>query len=115
MEIRWQYVDSNPEIGRTRTYLSAKLIKQRRTKEGGGSLVVAELASIDLRFLSVNVAATRRFARGLFWAKLESRLNQLSLTTAERAALENEVVQKVPKPKGQWPLWGVTCVPGYDC
>ena len=115
MELKWQYVGSIPETGRPRTYLSAVLVDYRRTEGHYEEHVVAELGAIDLRFLSVKVAQTRRFARGLFWAKLEKSLKQLPLTAGERAAIENAVIQRVPKPHGEWPLWGVTCVPHYDC
>jgi hypothetical protein len=73
-----------------------------------------ELASIEARFLTVNIPATRAFHQGLFWEKVRKRLDDLQIDSSERAVLESALADKVPIPGRDWALWGVSCIPRYD-
>ena len=114
MEVKWQYTETAPEIGKPQTCLNAILVDNRNEKGHRTEYVIAGLGSIELRFLNVNIANMRQFARGLFWSKLDDTLNHLSLTAIQKVIIEEAVSQKVPKPLGSWALWSVTCVPRYD-
>lgn len=77
--------------------------------------VVARLASIEERYLTVPISHLREFHRGLFWSRIERRLNQLGLTPETRAAVEAQLAACIPRPGDEWALWGVTCIPHFDC
>lgn len=75
---------------------------------------IERLASIEHRFLNVNIRCTREFHQGLFWLKVDKKLCRLEIDKETRAAIESQIAEKVPRPTEDWALWGVTCIPQYD-
>ena len=79
-----------------------------------GATSIAELGSIEERYIAARVKTMREFHKGLFWATVDKKLDQLCVETDVRQAIEAEIAEKISRPDEQWALWGVTCVPCYD-
>lgn len=75
---------------------------------------VIELGSIEKRFLSTKVKGTRAFHQGLFWVVVDKNLDKLGLEPGVRNQIESELAETVPRPNGDWAMWGVICVPEFD-
>lgn len=80
----------------------------------GGADIIAELGSIEMRFLNVNVRCTREFHQGLFWKNVDLKLDRLALQPRVRKSIESQLAEKVPRPGDDWALWGVVCIPRYE-
>jgi hypothetical protein len=114
MYIEWKRVESESEDLRDKirlvAILNGGLDKGVKTRE----TITPELASIKERYITARVKTMREFHKGLFWAAIDKKLDQLSLETHIRQAIEAEIGEKISRPDEQWALWGVTCVPCYD-
>jgi hypothetical protein len=86
----------------------------RRSAGEAGETVIAKLASVEERFLAVNIRSTREFHHGLFWMGVDEKLDNLGCASDARRRIETEIAKTVPRPGAQWALWGVTCIPRYD-
>ena len=75
---------------------------------------IMELGSIEERFLFTKIQGTRAFHQGLFWVVVDKNLDKLRLGSVVRNQIEGELVEKIPKPNGDWAMWGVICVPKFD-
>jgi hypothetical protein len=73
-----------------------------------------ELGSIEERFLFTKIQGTRTFHQGLFWVVVDKNLDKLRLESVVRNQIEGELVEKIPRPNGDWAMWGVICVPKFD-
>jgi hypothetical protein len=114
MYIQWETVEIESGGSHNKTQLVAILNGGLDEEANSRSLVGLELGSIGERYLAVRVKTMREFHKGLFWAKVDKKLNQLCLNTDIRQAIESEISEKISRPNEQWALWGVTCVPCYD-
>jgi hypothetical protein len=101
---------SNPG-GKT---LIALLVKAHSDNESSEQTVIAQLGSIEKRFLRVNIRCTREFHQGLFWKQIEISLDRLDLTSEMKHKIALAVAERIPVPGEEWALWGVTCIPRYD-
>ena len=75
---------------------------------------IMELGSIEKRFLSTKIKGTRAFHQGLFWVVVDKNLDKLGLEPGERSQIESELAETIPRPNGDWAMWGVICVPQFD-
>ncbi len=95
--------------------LVALLVEGCLSEEYENAKVLARLAAIEERFLRIRISKTRAFHQGLFWVKVEQKLEKLGLEEEVQQALEAQISEKVPRPGDDWALWGVTCIPEIDC
>ena len=95
--------------------LVALLVEGCLSEEYENAKVLARLAAIEERFLHIRIRKTRAFHQGLFWVKVEQKLEKLGLEEEVQQALEAQISEKVPRPGDDWALWGVTCIPEIDC
>ena len=111
MHVEWvQQIDPSSGNG-GRPCLMAVLIMDSKA---GGTGAETPLGSVELRFLDTRITCTRDFHQGLFWKKVEQKLDNLSLEPELRRLIEAEITEKVPRPTAEWALWGVTCIPRFD-
>lgn len=75
---------------------------------------VMELGSIEKRYLSTKIKGTRAFHQGLFWVVVDKNLDKLGLEPGDRNQIESELADTIPRPNGDWAMWGVICVPEFD-
>ena len=80
----------------------------------GSENVITRLGTIERRFLRVNIRTTREFHQGIFWKKVDQRLEGLGLAPEAKAEIEAQICEKVPRPSDDWAMWAVTCIPRYD-
>ncbi len=114
MYIEWKRVQSASKDLRDKIRLVAILNGGLDKGVKTGDSITAELASIEERYITARVKTMREFHKGLFWAAIDKKLDQLFLETDIRRAIEAEIAEKISRPDEQWALWGVTCVPCYD-
>jgi hypothetical protein len=113
MRVCWKKRNSAGRMGNT--YQWVALLLNDESPDGDDPADSAlELASIEARFLTVNIPATRAFHQGLFWERVRRRLDDLHIDSSERAVLASALADKVPIPERDWALWGVCCIPRYD-
>jgi 2'-5' RNA ligase len=91
------------------------LVEGCLSEENKNAKVLARLAAIQERFLRIRISKTRAFHQGLFWVKVDQKLEKLGLEEEVQQALEAQISEKVPRPGDDWALWGVTCIPQIDC
>jgi hypothetical protein len=114
MYIEWKRVESKSEDFRDKIRLVAILNGGLDKGVKTHDTIMAELASIEERYITARVKTMREFHKGLFWATIDKKLDQLCVETDVRQAIEAEIAEKISRPDEQWALWGVTCVPCYD-
>ena len=56
----------------------------------------------------------KAFHRGLFWTAADRKLSELKLERKVRKGIEAEILEVVPRPRDEWGLWAVICVPEYE-
>jgi hypothetical protein len=114
MHVRWErrIIDDplNRKSYRMSVFLVENYVEEGKMKER----LIDHLGAIEERFLNSNARDMRAFHQGLFWAKLDKKLDSLKLSTGERDKIEAEISEMVPRPAEEWPLWAVTCVPQRD-
>lgn len=115
MHVRWERLKTITERGRTQYQLDALLVEDCLSEEDKNPKVLARLGSIQERFLRIRISKTRAFHQGLFWAKVDRKLEKLGLEEKLHQALESQISERVPRPRDDWALWGVTCIPHIDC
>jgi hypothetical protein len=114
MFVRWERRVSKP--GREGRYRLEAILMQNHEEKGlRRERVAVLLATIEERFLEAEEVGIRGFHRGLFWAAVDKKLNDLNVKNLLRTMIEDEILQKVPRPAtNEWSLWAVTCVPRYE-
>jgi hypothetical protein len=95
---------------RLSVFLVENCLEEGKMKER----LIDHLGAVEERFLSSNVRDMRAFHQGLFWTKVDKKLDSLKLSSRERDRIEAEISEMVPRPSEEWPLWAVTCVPQLD-
>jgi hypothetical protein len=102
--------------GRKAQYqLVALLVEGCLPEESENAKVLTKLGTIQERFMQIRISKTRAFHQGLFWVKVDQRLEKLGLKNKLNQAIEAQISAKVPRPGDDWALWGVTCIPHIDC
>jgi hypothetical protein len=114
MHVKWERVGIEPAGFHNKARLVAILNDGLDKAVISLDTSVTELGSIEERFLTARVKTMREFHKGLFWATVDKKLNQLCIDSDVRQEIEAEIAEKISRPNEQWALWGVTCVPRYD-
>jgi hypothetical protein len=115
MNVRWVRKDLNPAVrGKKHLCLIVFLEKTPHLTQPSRKAALIQLGDIEERYLKTNVYNVRHFMQGLFWVKVEKKLDQLNLEPVDRKDIERKVSQKVARPPVDWALWGITCVPRFD-
>jgi hypothetical protein len=109
MKVKWEQRDS---MENSRQVCLHAILVDGQTDDS--ETEIDRLGSIEKRYLSVNIPCTREFHQGLFWLKIDDKLNRLELDEATRKSIEAQIAETVPRPGDGWALWGVTCIPRYD-
>ncbi len=115
MHVRWERRTTSTKRSITQYQLVALLVEGCLSEENKNAKVLARLAAIQERFLRIRISKTRAFHQGLFWVKVDQKLEKLGLEEEVQQALEAQISEKVPRPGDDWALWGVTCIPQIDC
>ena len=111
MHVQWTQQNDASAGNGGRPCLMAVLIMDSASK---GTEAETPLGSVELRYLDTRITCTRDFHHGLFWKKVEQKLDDLALEPELRRHIENQITEKVPRPTSDWALWGVTCIPRFD-
>ena len=114
MKLLWEEQEPNGNTDYGRARLVALLVDANKEDGVLTETVIAKLGTIETRFLTVNIRATREFHQGLFWSKVDNKLNRIKLSPEEKDRIESRIAEKVPRPSNEWALWGVTCIPHFD-
>lgn len=115
MHLRWERRITSKKRSIAQYELVALLVEGSFSEEIENAKVLARLAAIEERFLCIRISKTRAFHQGLFWAKVDQKLEKLGLEEEVQQAIEVQISEKVPRPGDDWALWGVTCIPKIDC
>ncbi len=76
--------------------------------------ITTQLGIVGEKFLNSKARDMRAFHQGLFWVRVDRKLNCLKLKPQERQKIESIISETVPRPDKHWALWSVTCIPCYD-
>jgi len=114
MHVRWERRITGKKRSLTQYELVALLVEGSFSEENRNAKVLARLAAIEERFMLTRISKTRAFHEGLFWVKVDQKLEKLDLEGEVQQALEAQISEKVPRPGDDWALWGVTCIPEID-
>ena len=115
MHVKWERQIKQTERGRRQPILVALLIEGCAPGKDEKANVLTRLGAIRERFLLMNISKTRAFHQGLFWVKVDRKLEKLGIEEKVQKLLEVQISKKVPRPADDWALWGVTCIPCIDC
>ena len=115
MHVRWERRITSTKRNSSQYHLVALLVEGGLFGENENARVPVMLAAIQERFLRIRISKTRAFHQGLFWVKVDQKLEKLGLEEEVQQALEAQISEKVPRPGDDWALWGVTCIPRIDC
>ena len=113
MQIKWQRQKANNGLNGHPVQLIAVLVEQYRKAGQTKERCIEELGSIKEPFLTIRALDARAFHQGLFWAAVDQKLDSLALSPEVRNGIEQQILKEVPRPGGDWALWGVTCIPRY--
>ena len=114
MPIRWIKNHQDDDSSRKGCLFTLVLEEEDLPFPMTNHLTTWHLASIEERFLVVNIPTVRAYYKGLFWVSVDRNLDRLNIDHAKREKIERQISQKVPRPPDDWALWGVVCVPSYD-
>jgi hypothetical protein len=104
------------EAGRTGESFRFEVFLENDTEENESPIRadVKPLGSIEERFLTSKETGVRAFHQGLFWITVDKNLDALRLNPVLRGTIEKEIMEMVPRPKADWALFCVKCIPEYD-
>jgi hypothetical protein len=114
MNVKWE--KRRPDHGgRRKSYqLHAILVDREKEKGESKEKVIAHLASVEARYLETKEVGMRAFHQGLFWTVTDKKLANLNLEQKVRNEIEAEISEIVPRPRDEWGLWAVKCIPEYE-
>jgi hypothetical protein len=114
MDVRWE--KQNVVAGKNGRggSLVAFLVENNQGAEQTKSCFVEQLGSINEQFLNTKARDMRSFHQGLFWARVDKKLDELVINPEERKLIESKISETVSRPHEDWALWSVTCIPRYD-
>ena len=114
MNVRWKRRVVDDSSNRKSFRLDAVLVENYREEGKVKEKLIEYLGEIEERFLNSDVRDMKAFHQGLFWAKVDTKLDRLKLSAGKRNRIEAEISELVPRPGKEWSLWAVTCVPQRD-
>ena len=114
MDVSWKRKKiKNGKNGRS-VKLVAELVGDYQQAENSSGNFTTQLGTITEKFLNSKARDMRAFHQGLFWVRVDRKLNRISLRPQERQKIESIISETVPRPDADWALWSVTCIPRYD-
>ena len=114
MDVNWKRKNNiNGKNGRS-VNLVAELVGDDQKAGNGGRNFTTQLGSIAEKFLNSKARDMRAFHQGLFWMRVDQKLNHIILKPKERQKIESIISETVPRPDKDWALWSVTCIPRWD-
>ena len=114
MDVNWKRKKNiNGKNGRS-VNLVAELVGDDQKAGNGSGNFTTQLGSIAEKFLNSRARDMRAFHQGLFWMRVDQKLNHIILKPKERQKIESIISETVPRPDKDWALWSVTCIPRYD-
>jgi hypothetical protein len=114
MDVRWEkQIVEVGKNGRGRS-LVAVLVEDYQKAQKNKKRFAEQLGSIKEHILNSKARDMRAFHQGLFWARVDKKLDHLTLKPEQRKEIESKISETVPRPNGDWALWSVTCIPRYD-
>jgi hypothetical protein len=114
MNVKYERNSVQGSLKRRRYTLSFFLVENYQTQGRIKERCIGHLGDIEERFLNSNMRDMKAFHQGLFWAKVDKKLEGLGLKAENRHRIEAKISKLVPKPNGDWAIWAVTCVPRHD-
>ncbi len=114
MTVRWERRNAAGSMNRKGYMLSLVLVENYQENGKIKEKLIDHLGTIEERFLNTKARDMKAFHQGLFWAKVDQKLDRLKLNTGKRNKIEAEISERVPRPDEQWSIWAVTCVPRFD-
>lgn len=114
MNVRWERRIASGSLNRKSYTLSVLLVENYQKQGNTKEKVIGHLGAIEERFLNSNARDMKAFHQGLFWAKVDKKLDGLKLSAGTRNRIEAEISALVPRPGDEWSIWAVTCVPRMD-
>ena len=114
MNVRWERRIADDPLKRKSYILNFILVENYQENGKTKEKLIDHLGAIEERFLNSNARDMKAFHQGLFWAKVDKKLDSLKLTTGKRNKIEAEISKLVPRPGEEWSLWAVTCMPRFD-
>jgi len=114
MDVRWERQNLAMGANGRGSHLVAVLVENSRQRTRSETLFREQLATISERYLNSRARDMRAFHQGLFWVRVDRKLNGLTLKPRERQKIEAVISETVPRPDKDWALWSVTCIPRYD-
>jgi len=114
MNVKYERNSVQGSLKRRRYTLSFFLVENYQTQGRIKERCIGHLGDIEERFLNSNMRDMKAFHQGLFWAKVDKKLEGLGLKAGNRHRIEAKISKLVPRPNGDWAIWAVTCVPRQD-
>ena len=114
MTVRWERRISTGSLNRKNYMLNVVLVENYQENGKIKEKLIDHLGTIEERFLNSKARDMKAFHQGLFWAKVDNKLDRLKLSSGKRNKIEAEISERVPRPDEQWSIWAVTCVPRFD-
>jgi len=114
MHVKWQRQRLNSGSNHTVINLVATLLYNFSQTNQASVYCIEDLGAIKEKFLKTRAKDVRAFHQGLFWVRVDQKLDQLRLGSSARKRIEAKIFEKVPRPANDWALWAVTCIPRYD-
>ena len=94
--------------------LVAELVGNDQKADSAGGNFTTQLGTIGEKFLYSKARDLKAFHQGLFWVRVDRKLNRITLKPQEKKKIESIISETVPRPDNDWALWSVTCIPRYD-
>ena len=114
MNVRWERQRTDTGVKRVHYHLQAVLVDKKREHGEMKEEVIVHLANIEERYLETKEMGMKAFHQGLFWTVADRKLASLNLDQKIRNEIEAEISEVVPRPRDEWGLWAVKCIPEYE-
>ena len=111
MDVSWKRKKiKNGKNGRSVKLVAEPVGDYQQAKNSSGNFTT-QLGTITEKFLNSKARDMRAFHQGLFWVRVDRKLNRIRLRPQERQKIESIISETVPRPDADWALWSVTCIP----
>ena len=114
MDVSWKRIKKINGNNAGEINLVAELVGSYPKADNGSGNFTTQLATIGEKYLNSKARDMRAFHQGLFWERVDRKLNHLTLKPQERQKIESIILETVPRPDSDWALWSVTCIPRID-
>ena len=114
MYVKWERRRLEASLDGKGLSLVAVLVEGYQAQGKPRERFIEYLGDIKEQFLITKARDMRAFHQGLFWARVDKKLDHLKLDPEVRKKIEAEILETIPRPGDDWALWSVTCIPRYD-